>query len=66
MTYSLYSGVSRISFRGGGGEVQNILGKVRLCSAWQSHAIARVVRGHAPPKILLKMVQFGEFWRTFC
>ena len=59
------SGVSRISFRGG---VQIFLGKVGVfawrespCSAWQSHAFARGVRGHAPPKIFSKMVQFGAF-----
>ena len=28
------------------------------CSAWQSHAF---VRGHAPPRKFLKMVQFGAF-----
>ena len=48
------SGVSRISFRGG---VQNFSGKVgefawreAPCSAWRSHAFARGVRGHAPPR----------------
>ena len=59
------SGVSRILFRGG---VQNFSGKVGVfawreapCSAWQSHAFARGVRGHAPPRKFLKMVQFGAF-----
>ena len=48
------------------GGVQNISGKVGVfawreapCSAWRSHAIARGVRGHAPPRKFLKMVQFG-------
>ena len=57
------SGVSRISFRGGG--VQNIFGKVGVF-AWRSHAFARGVRGHAPPRKFLKIVQFGAFWRIFC
>ena len=51
------SGVSRISFRGGGG-VQNFAGKVGVF-AWRSHAFARGVRGHAPPKFFLKMVPFN-------
>ena len=42
------SGVSRISFRGGGG-VPNFSGKVGVF-AWLSHAFARGVRGHAPPR----------------
>ena len=58
--YMLYiscivSGVSRISFRGGG--VQNFSGKVGVfawreapCSAWRSHVFVRGVRGHAPPR----------------
>ena len=60
-----HSGVSRISFRGG---VQNFSGKVGVfawreapCSAWRSHAFVRGVRGHAPPRKFLKMVQFGAF-----
>ena len=56
------SGVSRISFRGGG--VQNIFGKVG--ALWRSHASDRGVRGYAPPRKFLKMVQFGAFWRIFC
>ena len=63
------SGVSRISFRA----VQNIFGKVEVfawcdapCSAWQSHAFVWGIRGHAPPRKFLKMVQFGAFWRIFC
>ena len=59
------SGVSRISFRGG---VQNFSGKVGVfawreapCSAWRSHAFVRGVRGDAPPRKFLKMVQFGAF-----
>ena len=55
-----YSGVSRISFRGG---VQIFFVKVR---ALIRHAFARGVRGHAPPRKFLKMVQFGAFWRIFC
>ena len=31
------------------------------CSAWRSHAFARGVRGHAPPRNFFKMVQFGAF-----
>ena len=61
----MFSGVSRISFRGG---VQNFSGKVGVfarreapCSAWQSHAFGRGVEGHAPPQIFLKIVQFGAF-----
>ena len=48
------------------GGVQNFSGKVGVfawrftpCSAWQSHAFARGVRGHAPPRKFFKMVQFG-------
>ena len=62
------SGVSRISFRG----VQNISGKVGVfawreaaCSAWQSHAFVRGVRGHAPPRKFLKgcnLVRFREYF----
>ena len=50
----LNSGVSRNSFRGG---VQIFFVKVGVfawheapCSAWRSHAFARGVRGHAPPR----------------
>ena len=64
MLDTVHSGVFRISFRG----VQNCSGKVGVfawreapCSAWQSHAFARGVRGHAPPRKFLKMVQFGAF-----
>ena len=64
----LYSDVSRISFRG---VVQNFSGKVGVfawreapCSAWRSHAFAREIRGHAPPRKFLKMVQFGAFYRV--
>ena len=32
------------------------------CSAWQSHAFARGVRGHAPPRKFLKMVRFREYF----
>ena len=53
---------------GGGGGVQNFSGKVGVfawreapCSSWRSHAFARGVRGHAPPRKFLKMVQFGAF-----
>ena len=63
--FNLASGVSRISFRGG---VPNFSGKVGVfawreapCSAWRSHAFAREVRGHAPPRKFLKIVQFGAF-----
>ena len=40
--------------------VQNFYGKVGVF-AWRSHAFVRGVRGHAPPRIFLKMVQFGAF-----
>ena len=49
------SGVSRISFRGGG--VKIFSGKVGVF-AWRE---ARGVRGHAPQRNFLKMVQFGAF-----
>ena len=64
------SGVSRILFRGGG--VQNFSGKVGVfalreapCSAWLSHAFARGVRGHAPPRKFKKwcnLVRFREYF----
>ena len=66
------SGVSRILFRGGfkifleklgylhGAKRHAARGKAP-CSAWRSHAFARGVRGHAPPRKFLKMVQFGAF-----
>ena len=55
-----FSGVSRISFRGGSKYF------CKVVFAWRSHAFARGVRGHAPPRKFLKMVQFGGFWRIFC
>ena len=59
----LCSGVSRISFRGGrGGSI--FFGKVGVF-AWRSHAFARGVRGHAPPRNFLKMVQFVRFGEYF-
>ena len=57
--------VAYLGFHFGGGG-QNFSGKVGVfawrfapCSAWQSHMFARGVRGHAPPRIFFKMVQFG-------
>ena len=61
------SGVSRISFRGGGGGVQNIFVKVRVF-AWRV-AKPRVCLGGSgacSPEKIFKMVQFGVFWRIFC
>ena len=56
------SGVSRISFRGGGFKIfLEKCGYFAPCSAWRSHAFVRGVRGHAPPRKFLKMVQFGAF-----
>ena len=64
--------VAYLGFHFGGG-VQIFFGKVGVfawreasCSAWRSHAFVRGVRGHAPPRNFLKMVQFGAFWRIFC
>ena len=61
--YTMTSGVSRISFRGG---VQKFSGKVgefawreAPCSAWRSHAFARGVRGYAPPR---KFKKNGAIW----
>ena len=58
--------VAYLGFHFGG--VQNFSRKVVVfawreapCSAWQSHAFARGVRGHAPPRNFFKMVQFGAF-----
>ena len=31
-----------------------------------SHVFVRGVRGHAPPRKFLKIVQFGAFYRVFC
>ena len=45
---------------GGGGGVQNFSGNVGVF-AWRGHAFARGVRGHAPLRKFLKMVQFGAF-----
>ena len=56
--HCITSGVSRISFRGG---VQKLSGKLGVFNAWRSHAFVRGVRGHAPPRKFLKMVQFGAF-----
>ena len=57
-----------LGFYFGGGGVQNFSGKVGVfawreapCSAWRSHAFARGIWGHAPPRKFLKMVQFGAF-----
>ena len=44
---------------GGGGGFKMFLEK---CGS----AFAREVRGHAPPRTFLKMVQFDAFWRIFC
>ena len=67
MTLYCLSAVAYLGFHFGGG-VQNFSGKVGVfawreapCSAWQSHAFARGVRGHGPPRNFLKMVQFGAF-----
>ena len=32
-----------------------------LHGPWQSHAFAKGVRGHVPPRNFLKMMQFGAF-----
>ena len=45
----LCAAVAYLGFYFGGGGVQNIFVKVGV-SAWQSHAFARGVWGHAPPK----------------
>ena len=50
--------VAYLGFHFGG--VQNFSEKVGVF-AWRSHAFARGVRGHAPPRKFLKMVQFGAF-----
>ena len=65
-TSDIISGVSRISFRGGFNFFLEKWGYLHAwreaaCSAWRSHAFARGVRGHAPPRKFLKMVQFGAF-----
>ena len=52
--------VAYLGFHFGGGGVQNLSGKVGVF-AWQSHEFAGGVRGHAPPRKFLKMVQFGAF-----
>ena len=56
------SGVSRISFRGGGG-FKLFLEKWGYLHGAKRHAFARGVRGHAPPppRNFLKMVQFDAF-----
>ena len=69
------SGVSRISFRGGG--IQNIFGKAGVfawreapCSAWQSHVFSiGWFGGMLPRKKNLKwcnLVHFGEHFAKFC
>ena len=59
--------VAYLGFYIGGGveEVQNIFVNVGVF-AWRSHAFVRGVRGHAPPRKFLKVVQFVAFWRIFC
>ena len=59
--------VAYLGFHFGGG-FKIFAGKVGVfawreapCSAWQSHAYTRGVRGHATPRKFLKMVQFGAF-----
>ena len=52
------SGVSRISFRGGG--FKNFWKSGVICMAL-CHAFARGVGGHAPPIIVLN----GAIWRIF-
>ena len=56
------SGVSRISYRGGGGGGLKYFGKVGVF-AWRE---ARGFGGMLPREIFFKMMQFGAFWRIFC
>ena len=67
------SGVSRISFRGVGGGVQNFSGKVGYLHGASRHAArGKATRllggfeGMLPRENFLKMVQFGAFYRVFC
>ena len=53
------SGVSRISFRGGGGGGGEIFLEKWEVFAWRSHAFAKGVRGHAPPR---KFFKNGAIW----
>ena len=64
--YASCSGVPRILFRGGGGVKIFLKTLGYLHSEWQSHAFGWWVWGHAPLSKILKIVQFGEFWRIFC
>ena len=65
--------VAYLGFHFGGGGGQNVFVKVGVfawleapCSVWRSHAFVRGVRGHAPPRKFLKVVQFGAFGRIVC
>ena len=55
-----------LGFYFGGEGVQNIFGYLGVF-AWLCIVLhARGVRGYAPPRKFLKIVQFGAFWRIFC
>ena len=61
------SGVSRISFRWGGSKYFWKSGGICMAlRAWQSHAFASGVRGHAPPSKFLKMVHLENIMLKFC
>ena len=60
--------VAYLGFHFGGGvqifsEIVGVFNAWReaQCSAWRSHAFARGVRGHDPPRKILKIVQFRAF-----
>ena len=65
----IFRGVPRI-WQGGGQEFCFFrFGNLHVAKRHAAHGeamrFARGVRGHAPPRIFFKMVQFGAFWCIF-
>ena len=58
---TITGGVPRI-WEGGG---PRIFLEILKFACREAMRFARGVRGHAPPRKFLKMVQFCAFWRTF-
>ena len=66
---TISSGASPGFGRGGGEnfffEILNLHVAKRHAAHGEAMRFARGVRGHAPPRKFLKMVQFGAFWCIF-
>ena len=58
--------VAYLGFHFGGGSKYFCKSGGNCMARGEATRLARGVRGHAPPRKFLKMVQFGAFWRIFC